>query len=802
MIKKIALIKNFAVFKDFKWDDSVKDNNGNILDFKKINIIYGRNYSGKTTLSRIMRSLEKKVLPNNYNKPQFKVIFEDESEINETTLNNNKTPIRVFNDDFIRENLAFISDPEKDIEPFAILGDDNAQIEKEITKINDELGNNEEGKEKTGLYKKEEDCTKTFCEIEQSYSRAKNNLYKQLTEKATANHTIAIKYNSLYGDPNYNITKLHADINLVLKKDYQPLSESEKNTLILLLKENKKGTIYEFEPINSCISNIINTTHQLLERKIGESEKIEELVHNAILNKWVEDGKKIHKELGRKTCAFCGGEISQSRWDALEKHFDREWEILKENINNLMIKIETESNYIDKLFSLDLDSIYSTYIQEFENLKVEYSKFHDDTIEPTLSSLKEQLEDRRKEPFKMKDFITVKDYTSEINDFHKKFNNLIKKSNKYSDKLGSYQKQAKDKLRLFEVFEYITTIKYQKAKDDINVKMEFFETAKNEKKQIETEIEQKKQLIEQKRLLQNDEQKGAEKVNSYLNDYFGNHYLSLKVEKDNEEGKSFRFEVVRDNKKAYHLSEGECSLVAFCYFMAKLEDISTNGTKPIIWIDDPITSLDSNHIFFIYSLINEKIVGEEKYQQIFISTHNLSFLKYLKRLPNATNEIMHDNINEHKRNFRHLIIQRLDNNSELSMMPIYLKKYITEFNYLFKQIYDCATINKITDTNYTVFYNFGNNARKFLELYLYYKYPDDEKDRDKYLHFFGEEDKIPSILIERVNNEYSHLSSSFERGETPTETPEMQIAAKYIITKIKEKDKEQYEALLKSINEQ
>ena len=33
--------------------------------------------------------------------------------------------------------------------------------------------------------------------------------------------------------------------------------------------------------------------------------------------------------------------------------------------------------------------------------------------------------------------------------------------------------------------------------------------------------------------------------------------------------------------------------------MAKLDDVTTSGQKPIIWIDDPISSLDSNHIYFI-----------------------------------------------------------------------------------------------------------------------------------------------------------------------------------------------------------
>ena len=57
-IIKIADIKNLAVFKNFKWDNSVKTKDGKIDVFKDINIFYGRNYSGKTTLSRIFRAYE------------------------------------------------------------------------------------------------------------------------------------------------------------------------------------------------------------------------------------------------------------------------------------------------------------------------------------------------------------------------------------------------------------------------------------------------------------------------------------------------------------------------------------------------------------------------------------------------------------------------------------------------------------------------------------------------------------------------------------------------------------------------
>ena len=77
MIKKIGTIKHFAVFENYNWDLSSTDKNGQPLKFEKINILYGRNYSGKTTLSRIFRSLETGQLPENYDNPQYELIDEN-----------------------------------------------------------------------------------------------------------------------------------------------------------------------------------------------------------------------------------------------------------------------------------------------------------------------------------------------------------------------------------------------------------------------------------------------------------------------------------------------------------------------------------------------------------------------------------------------------------------------------------------------------------------------------------------------------------------------------------------------------
>ena len=54
MITRILEMKDFGRYLDFTWDEE------KITDFKKYNLIYGWNRSGKTTLSRVFSSCEKR----------------------------------------------------------------------------------------------------------------------------------------------------------------------------------------------------------------------------------------------------------------------------------------------------------------------------------------------------------------------------------------------------------------------------------------------------------------------------------------------------------------------------------------------------------------------------------------------------------------------------------------------------------------------------------------------------------------------------------------------------------------------
>lgn len=795
MIKKISSIKSMGIFQNFSWNTGEQ----NDYLFADINIFYGRNYSGKTTLSRIFRALETGELPQHFEKMEFSILLDTTSTITQSDIPFTDNAIRIFNEDFVRKYLSFLkdtSDPNGEIKTFAVLGAENTRIEEEIKKIQDELGVSEKGKE-TGLFRERKDKTDENNVAKNNHNEAEKSLEQKLKEKATGQNieNKGIKYRSeLFGDQNYTVAKLKNEIQTVLTENFRDISDEKRQELEQSLKEDTKATIPSLPILQDEFETICATVKELVERKIGGSEKIQELINHYALNEWVKRGCELHKGK-RTTCAFCGNEISETRWKILEKHFDEETSRLDSDIAKAIANIMACISKIESGFQVSDGLFYQKFKSKIIELRSQYTEIKS-LCKTELDKLIRQLNTRKESITQTFVFFRPNNNFSEIQTIREQYEKIRQEANEYTTKMEQVKKSARVQLRLHEVKIFADTIHYtdEVARiSELEKKKRFAEECVSE---IEAKIKSAQQNIDNLRRQMNDEEKGAREVNAYLSK-ISNTSLSLEAKDDGIDGeKQIHFEIKRNNMKAYNLSEGECSLIAFCYFLAKLNDVQTKTKNPIIWIDDPISSLDGNHVFLVYSLILAEIVDKKHFKQLFISTHNLEFLKYLKRLTGK-------NITGRDFEKRWYLIERIDCTSSIIRMPNYMKEYITEFNYLFHKIHKCAKFKQCHDENYEDFYGFGNNARKFLEIYLYYMFPDGVSDKEagskRLKKFFG--DRVASFFVDRINNEQSHLSGSFERGAMPVAIPEITEVANLILKSIKEHNFEQYNSFLTSIGE-
>lgn len=782
MLKKFNHI-NCATYKNFNWE---------LNEFGKINIIYGHNGAGKTTLSRIIRSFETKELPQGYDDIKFKIQINSNNYFSETDIENADFEVRVYNRDFVKKNLNFLINGENSgsILSFqsAILGEHNDKIFREIKELENKIGKKSDPKNNIIASGLEGDIEEIRQQIdEKKESKEKLNQDNKLSEIAKE-----IKNFYLLAEPNYNIIKVKEEIkNITLENlDSNILNDEQLQININRLRDESKEIIeLNFNFQQAQMSEILSQAKILVEEKLTPREEIEDE-----LRKWLEAGLDFHSHTDEEQeCKFCKGKVSKERiTELLENLNDEKRQIHKSKIEKLINLIKDINNnydekYLKNIHAIRKEALYLEYQEEGEKIKNDaeeiFNKYNN-----LLKTILKKLEDKYENPYKDIIFENFTDNSNEVAKIIEDFKNLANKNNKKTDRLSEDKENAKKAIITSKISKRLKDIDYFSKQQEIEALFNEINSLDTYEKNKMKEKEEAKRKRQELRDEISGEQTSVNNINRYLNSFFGNETLQFRVLKD----KVGEFEILRNGQKADNLSEGECTLIGFCYFMAKLQDLKTDGEKPyIIWIDDPISSLDSNHIFFIFSLINSELFEGKnlKYKQLFISTHNLDFLKYLKRLSGESKKTYY-------------MIQKDENGSKIVYMPKFLKDYTTEFNYLFEQIYKFKNINERDneDTKTILTYNFGNNLRKFLEIYLFFKYPQKKSlGVETIERFFGSTQN--AILLNRYIQEYSHLREILERGMKPLDIPESKKIAEFVLETIKKKDPEQYEALCESIKE-
>ncbi|WP_263970737.1 AAA family ATPase [Serratia marcescens] len=179
-----------------------------------------------------------------------------------------------------------------------------------------------------------------------------------------------------------------------------------------------------------------------------------------------------------------------------------------------------------------------------------------------------------------------------------------------------------------------------------NINDELFVQLDNQKKEIETKIDELKKVIANKESIIEDLKKdNSSKSSKIVN-------IEETIGKINKKLKSLGvtgFEIVRHSpeKETYRLhregggssqsvfktlSEGEKTLISFLYFIEQCNGSSSKESiakDKMIVIDDPISSLSHNFIYEISAMIYYELISKDVASKFVILTHNLFFFQEL-----------------------------------------------------------------------------------------------------------------------------------------------------------------------------
>ncbi len=339
MIEQID-IPSFGSFSGLEWKTAVRDSGDNVLSFQRLNIIYGRNYSGKTTLSRIFRALETRKLPTNYSESCFS-IKGNNGTVTPAGLLTHTYDVRVYNRDFVADNLSFLinQDIGGAIKSFAIVGEKNKEIDENIATIEAKLGSVESNAGlRFSLEAKRKDCDRTKAE----YARVSS----ALDEKLRTHANQKIKKNRDYGMPVYNIDNIRRDIEVTKGPGFVALTPEKQSAKHALLKQEAMPGINDRLVISLAFDDLNTKVEPLLTKEIVPTKPIQELLNDSVLQLWVKQGVAYHRAK-RTTCAFCRKALPDDIWQRLDEHFNKESDDLDNALSGAIDSVKQEAGNIE-----------------------------------------------------------------------------------------------------------------------------------------------------------------------------------------------------------------------------------------------------------------------------------------------------------------------------------------------------------------------------------------------------------------------------------------------------------------------
>jgi len=741
------------VFQNFVWPHELPA-------FAQFNVIYGWNGTGKTTLSSLFANLQESRAIT-----QGEVEFELDNgnkisgaDISNTTI----PPVRVFNRDFVAKTIESIG--QSNVAPIYFLGTESIDQQKQVEKLRAELKTAHEAVTKAEKDNRSADkALDDFCIEKGKFIRE--------ALLGSAQHA------------NYDKRRFRKAVTKLKGKSPQPvrLSEEQKKSLRKQKELQAKSSISPVSVTVPDIEELRSKTSDLLKRSIV-SQVIEELASNATLSAWIQQGLSLHKgEQETDTCRFCGNELSQQRRAELEAHFNDAFASFQHDIEQAISDIERQQQTLTGVTFPDESRFYDHLAGDIQPT-VSTAKKKIEFVNQILVRFKEALVRKKTTPFEA---LTLEDTEStkssdggSLQSALDAVNAVIAKHETTTNNLNDEISQACQALEQDYVLEALPKF------DELTNRQQRLKATLFTVKQKPTELTNQISAMERNIV---EHRRPAEELNRELRAYLGRDELQFEI-------KDTGYALTRGGQPALHLSEGERTAIAFLYFLKSLEDRAFDLKKSIVVIDDPVSSLDANALFSSFGYMKERTKASG---QLIILTHNFAFFRQIK---NWFHHLKGQKIKDVAQRPAHFytILRTGSSNTHgavLSTIDRLLEEFESEYHFLFKQVHAVAN-SEASVSELAQYYGMPNIARRLIETFLAYRFPDCGGDLIKRFERV-DFDAAKKTRILRLLNTFSHSGGISDPEHDPSVLAETGEVMKAILGLMQALDDDHYQGMIK-----
>ncbi|MCK0131470.1 AAA family ATPase [Flavobacteriaceae bacterium F08102] len=667
-------IKNIATY------DAI--NGVPINDLKRVNFFFGFNGSGKSTIGKYLHNLS---LEANNQNPDF-------NQCSQVGYDETLHQILTFNEDFIERNFVNNSD----LKGVFSLNQSNAIIDQQIKAEEDNLEgfkkqidkykakieaiNADKGTKQTNLVNHCWNQRKTF----DSFTKV-----RLVHSGSRSNHLTEVK--RLLQNPLGTISTIND-----LTERYQRLYEKDLKEI----QTSVDAKVYwELRKLEEKINNLLQ------EVIVGnEDVNISGLIQTLNSRNWVEQGLDYIESSG-STCPFCQQEtINVELKEQFSKFFDETYKEKIAELERLKALYREKAN----VFISNISKIQNEFNPQnkVSNLVIALTALFDDNVDVISYKIEHSNEKKL--------IISLNTQKAALSEIIK----LIKDNNQLFSDLD-----ANKETLLSDIWKYMAN-NCQDEIDDFADREAKYNRIKQLAGQLigyyDDKITKAKRNIES---LRNQTADTKEAVD-YINDILKNAgFESFEIAEKDKVNNISRYYLKRphsqDNEPIFKtLSEGEKNFISFLYFYRLClgtDDLQSNGNKKkIIVIDDPVSSLDSQALFIITTLIRELIQRKgnnkpdkktflnQNISQVFILTHNFYFHKEVS----IENRICTD--------FFHFNLQKSNNVTSISGQ--YNRRIKDDYSLLWSTLKEIKENNLQKNNANNIF--ISNTMRRIIESYV------------------------------------------------------------------------------------
>lgn len=563
-------------------------------DLRRINFIFGANGTGKTTISRVIAQVE------NY------------ADCRLTWQGGTPIDVMAYNRDFVDRNF----NQDSPLQGVFTLGESQVEAEQQIEEL------------KPKIEKAISDISSLKTQLDGEDGQSGKN--KELADLEPALRTKCWKQKQFHDD--YFQVAFAGVRNSAERFKEKVLAENASNGAELRhLNELKakattvfSSSIERASSLESLSADNLTLTegHALLRKVIVGNQDVDiaAIIERLGNSDWVKQGLKYHQQEPR-ICPFCQQPTNDHFAASLASFFSDAYDKDIQALKGLESDYQRASEQLVAAIRRNVELNNPFLEAELYNAEAQ-------ALEERLKGNLVRLANKLDEPSRKVEMEPIEPLIKQLQKLVAEANEATSHHNQTVANIATEKRTLTAQVWRYVLNELADDLQqYQKAKDRLTLTIQGMSKSLRQKQTLLRELkDQVKELERQTTSIQ--------PTISAINDLlqrFGFHSFSIG---DADEGRHYRIVRANGEDASRSLSEGEKTFITFLYFYYLIKGAqSPSGitANRIVVFDDPISSLDSDILYIVSSLIKgvmEEARGRSsQIKQVFVLTHNVYFHK-------------------------------------------------------------------------------------------------------------------------------------------------------------------------------